>query len=356
MKLSVVLNSLSLCKCPSCGVVVPKSELEEHFARCTSGGCTEPRRIIRTKLECRCGRSFISRERIREHVKQCPALLEKPLMRCQECGGIKEVLLRSRELLCPECVLQQRGREVLGALALSTAGDAYIEAISAAAPPLLEKHGAASLEELGIGGVLVVDSATTEWSWSGSVLVFTTSATEGALRHFRLRLPGELCRAHLRQECWGWKSPAEPRSLFETRATELAERLMLTKHAIHTGASEVLEGELLAAEEMLATLPPPSREHFLTLSCEERFTEVSELSFRVAQMEHLLASGSERLKKRCLSSMRGMQRYVDAGGGAALLALFRTAFSQGRAALEERVANLIRGFDVWAKHEELGLF
>ncbi len=336
--------------------MVPGLEFEEHFTGCAGSG--EPRRIIRTKLECRCGRSFTSRERIRKHIKHCHSILERAPGSCQECGTTPEVLVRGRRSLCPECMLRLAEHEVLGVPVLSMAGERYVEAALQAGERMLKRHRAESLEELGIEGMLILTSPSAGWSCSGGVLVFTTCQSEGALRHFRLQLPGELLRVHLRRECWGWSiSPGEPRSPFESRAAELAERLMLTIHATSTGASEVLEGELLAAEELLSSLPPPSREHFITLSCEERFAGVSELSFRVAQMEHLLVSGAvPSLRGRCLSAMRDMHKYVDAGGGAALVTLFRTAFTARKMEMKERVSSLIRGFDVWAKHEELGLF
>ena len=358
MKLTILPNTLHLCKCPTCGVAVPRVELEEHLARCTGTERPESRRVIRAKLECRCGRSFVSRERIRKHVKQCPTLLTTPLKKCQKCGSTPGVLLQKEELLCPECVLEPAEHRILGArVVCAGVASACAEAIRAAARSLLKLLGAESLEELGIRGVIITPGAPLTWSTPGGVLVLTTGTYGTSLKQLMHRLPGELYLTHLRQECWSIRKPSEPLTLFEARAHELAERVVLTRNALSLGATEVIEGELAAAGELLSTLPPPSREHFLALSCEERFTGLSEVSFRVAQMEHLLSSGiRDRSREKCLHSLRSMQRYVDTGGGAALVALFRASFSMGKTGLSERVENLIRGFDVWAKHEQLGLF
>lgn len=69
---------------------------------------------------------------------------------------------------------------------------------------------------------------------------------------------------------------------------------------------------------------------------------------------------NNKIKEMALENKKILQDYVDTGRGGAFVALFRTRFNceipGDNREKREFVKSIVRGFDVWTKHEKLGLF
>lgn len=377
-----VLSGTYTSKCPYCGVVVKKYELESHIEKHlydrklhNGRGGSASWKMIRIKLECRCGKSFVSRERIRRHIKNCPSLKQnRKEFCCTSCHKNSEILLENDGvLICPECALKLYARkEILDIPVINTLEDEQTDTFKEASIKLMRRLGVKKLEELGVVGVIITSSESyLEYNAANvavtppGIIVFILDNVQSkdALKTFSILIPSRLYRNHLKitlnMEFRGREG--ELLSLFEHNAINFAERIVCTKKAVQEGINDVLHSEVEITRGLVENLPAPSKEYFSSLTCEEWFSEISELCFRFSQMEWFIVHlGDGRIRDLALKNKKILQDYVDIGRGAALVVLFRTRFSYEISDDDrentEFINGIVRAFDVWTGHEKLGLF
>ncbi len=377
MKFSVILDGTYTSKCPYCGVVVKKYELESHIKhlcdrKLQNGRGRASLKIIRTKLECRCGKSFVSRERIRRHIKDCPSLnrdIEE--FYCTSCHKNSRILLEKDGIpICPNCALKLYARkEIFGIPVINTLKDEYADIFKEVSLKFMSRMGVRKLEEIGIEGVVIT-------SWESEpehnvvvtppgiiVFIFDNVQSKYALKIFSLLIPSHLYMNYLRTSLnMGFqREEGELLSLFEHNAINFAERIIFIKKAMQERINEVINSEVEITKSLIENFPAPSKEHFFSLTCEERFAEISELCFRFFQMEWIIIHMEDnKIKEMALENKKILQDYVDTGRGGAFVALFRTRFNSeipgNNREKREFIKSIVRAFDVWTKHEKLGLF
>ena len=328
------------------------------------------RKEVNYMFACRCGKSFVTRDDIRRHIKKCDQIPTAGYT-CSGCLERTEILLPYGEkMVCPSCaILYEKPKIIFGVPLVNHMGEEYESIFRNKAKTLLRSLNAEKLSDLGITLALITYTQsyallTYRHSPKGELIYLFNRIPQLAKREketFTNAVTHEIFHGYVSKMKLGVSDVLEgPFSFMEEMIASLAEDIQLTKLAVNLGVKLLIKDEIKRDHAYYTAMPVPSSDKWEGVSDEMKFGSMTSLTFVYATELWFSEIMDSHSRKKVRKTLRLVQRHFDQYGyldlGELIGGLYRGEMSETESDKTAMYKKLLNCCDRWVNGRGLNLY